>query len=116
LDGGLIVRARELTSDTTDKIALTVGEIRLELTQEQVADLRRQIAEPAAAGLRLSDEILTPDEAATLMRHSAKTVRALCGLRKDDPRYLKHLRKGPKILIRRADVSEWIASQIGRAG
>lgn len=110
------MRPSELTRGSTSKIALRVGGILLELTPEQVADLRRQIAESGTASpVRGSGEILTPDEAAPLMRHSAKTVRALCSLRKEDPRYLKHLRKGPKILIRRADISEWIASQIGGA-
>jgi excisionase family DNA binding protein len=100
----------------TDSIALTVGGIRLQLTDEQAEDLRRQLGESGPeVRVRASDEILTPDEAAPLMRHSAKTVRRLCRLRRDDPRYLKHLRKGPKILIRRADVSQWIASQIGEA-
>jgi excisionase family DNA binding protein len=99
-----------------DEIALMVGGIRLRLTPEQADDVRRQLGEPSS-GLRVRrDEILTPDEAAPLMRHSAKTVRALCRLRKTDPRYLKHLRKGSKILIRRADVAEWIAGQIGEAG
>ncbi|HEY2479018.1 MAG TPA: helix-turn-helix domain-containing protein [Solirubrobacterales bacterium] len=106
-----------MAPDTTDEIALTVGGIRIQLTDEQAEDLRRQLGESRSdAPVRLRDEILTPDEAAPLMRHSAKTVRSLCRLRKDDPRYLKHLRKGPKILIRRADVAEWIASQIGEAG
>lgn len=102
--------------DTAGEIALTVGGILLQLTDEQAEDLRRQLGEPASDSRVHRDEILTPDEAAPLMRHSAKTVRGLCRLRRDDPRYLKHLRKGPKILIRRADVAEWIASQIGEAG
>jgi hypothetical protein len=105
-----------MAPDTTDAVALTVGGIRLQITDEQAEDLRRQLGE-SRSEVRVSaaDEILTPDEAAPLMRHSAKTVRGLCRLRRDDPRYLKHLRKGPKILIRRADVSAWIAGQIGEA-
>jgi excisionase family DNA binding protein len=103
-----------MAPDGTGAIDLTVGGIHLQLTDEQAEDLRRQLGEPRSeARVRDTDEILTPEEAAPLMRHSAKTVRRLCRLRRDDPRYLKHLRKGPKILIRRADVSEWIAGQIG---
>lgn len=105
-----------MAPDTAGEIALTVGGIRLQLTDEQAEELRRQLGEPVSDSRVRRDEILTPDEAAPLMRHSAKMVRALCRLRKDDPRYLKHLRKGPKILIRRVDVAEWIASQIGEAG
>lgn len=90
--------------------------MRLEVTDEQAEDLRRQLAVARSeARDHMPDEILTPDEAAPLMRHSAKAVRGLCRLGRDDPRYLKHLRKGSKILIRRADVSEWIAGQIGDA-
>jgi hypothetical protein len=100
--------------DTTDAVDLTVGGVHLQLTDEQAEDLRRQLGESRSEVRRhVRDEILTPDEAGPLMRHSAKTVRGLCRLSKDDPRYLKHLRKGPKILIRRADVTEWIANQIG---
>lgn len=108
------MRRGELATEA-DELAVTVGGIRLQLTPEQADDLRHQLGEPSRIRVR-RDEILTPDEAAPLMRHSAKTVRALCRLRKDDPRYLKHLRKGSKILIRRADVADWIAGQIGEAG
>ncbi len=97
-------------------VPLSLGGIRIEVTDEQAEELRLQLGEAnSQARVGTPDEILTPDEAAPLMRHSAKAVRGLCRLPKNDPRYLKHLRKGPKILIRRADVAEWIANQIGEA-
>jgi Helix-turn-helix domain len=77
-------------------------------------DLRRRLGEPRAdRRVDPQDEMLTPDEAAPVMRHSAKSVRKLCRLPQGDPRHLRHLRKGPKILIRRADIADWIARQIG---
>jgi hypothetical protein len=98
----------------TRPIPLILGGIRIEVTDEQAEDLRRQLGEPRADGVAGSlEEMLTPGEAAPVMRHSAKSVRKLCCLPKGDPRYLRHLRKGPKILIRRSDIADWIARQIG---
>ena len=94
-------------------IPLVLGGIRIEVTTEQAEELRRQLGEPFDGVAGSQEEMLTPGEAAPVMRHSAKSVRKLCCLPKDDPRYLRHLRKGPKILIRRADIAEWIAGQIG---
>jgi hypothetical protein len=77
-------------------------------------NLRRRPGDPGAdRRVDPSDEILTPEEAAPVMRHSAKSVRKLCRLPQGDPRHLRHLRKGPMILIRRADIADWIARQIG---
>ena len=59
------------------------------------------------------EEMVTPEEAGILMRHSAKSVRKLCRLDRGDPRYLRHLRKGAEILIRRSDIADWIGRQIG---
>jgi hypothetical protein len=97
-------------------VDLTVGGLRLRLTDDQAQELRRQLGESPRNTAPPVPEILTPDEAAPLMRHSAKSIRALCGLRKSDPRYLRHLRKGRKILIPRAHVDEWLARQIDGSG
>jgi hypothetical protein len=98
----------------SDPVPLTLGGIRIEITHEQADELRRQLAAtPADAVDDTSGEMLTPDEAAPVMRHAAKSVRKLCRLPKGDPRYLRHLRKGSKILIRRSDIDEWVDRQIG---
>lgn len=97
-----------------DPVPLTLGGIHIEITPEQADELRRQLGGASVdAVYDLSGEMLTPDEAAPVMRHSAKSVRKLCGLPRSDPRYLRHLRKGSKILIRRSDIDEWVARQIG---
>jgi hypothetical protein len=97
-------------------IVLDLGGVRLEVTEEQAEQLRRQLEVPeagAVSGAGGQQEVLTPEEAAPLMRHSAKSVRGLCRLPRDDPRYLRHLRKGREILIWRSHIDEWIARQIG---
>lgn len=100
------------TTDASRSVVVNLG-IRLELTAGQASELRRQLETPAAdAPPSMSRDLLTPDEAGPLMRHSAKSVRGLCRLPVGDPRRLPHLRKGRKILIRRMHVEEWLASQI----
>jgi excisionase family DNA binding protein len=51
--------------------------------------------------------LMTPAEAAEMLRCSVDYVWHLC--RKDE---LKHMRKGTRILIRRQDLIEYIASQV----
>jgi hypothetical protein len=93
-------------------VVLVLGDIRLEVTDEQARDLRRQLevgASLPSTGEGDPDDVLSTAAVAPLLSCSAKYVRGLCALPKRDPRYLKHVRKGREILVRRRDVTEWIA-------
>lgn len=104
----MALRLEQVDAELIEAIARRVADLISD------ANLRRGLGEPHAEGvIDPQEEMLTPDEAASMMRHSAKSVRKLCRLPKGDPRHLRHLRKGPKILIRRSDIAEWIARQIG---
>lgn len=54
------------------------------------------------------ERLMTPDEAADVLRCSTSYIWKLCRDGK-----LKHLRKGNKILIRRQDLNDYIARSIG---
>jgi hypothetical protein len=100
-----------------DSVVLVLGDIRLAVTDEQARELRRQLAVGDATPSTLDGdpgEVLTTADVAPLLSCSAKYVRALCALPKGDPRYLKHVRKGREILVRRQDVAGWIARQVER--
>jgi len=102
----------QVDSDLVEAIARRVAELIVATPSTEPS--RRQLRGVRPDGLAdPEDEMLTPDEAAPIMRHAAKSVRKFCALPKDDPRYLKHLRKGSMILIRRFDIADWIARQIG---
>lgn len=98
-----------------DPVVLVLGDIRLEVTDSQARELRHQLeADVSAPSIVDGDpaEVLTTAAVAPLLSCSPKYVRSLCALPKGDPRYLKHVRKGREILVRRRDVAEWIARQI----
>jgi hypothetical protein len=98
-----------------DSVVLVLGDIRLAVTDEQARDLRRQLAVSDSSTPMLDGdpgEVLTTAGAAPLLGCSPKYVRGLCALPRSDPRYLRHVRKGREILIRRRDLAGWIARQV----
>lgn len=80
----------------------------------------RNAAEPRghmpAAALRGAgldpDELLSTSEVAVTLKCSAKHIRKLCKLPKDDHRHLAHVKKGNEYLIPRWSIIDWIARQI----
>ncbi|MBS1862992.1 MAG: helix-turn-helix domain-containing protein [Actinobacteria bacterium] len=90
---------------------MTIGDLVLQLTDEQAEDARRQLG-VAAPKSDHHEDVLTTAEVAPILGCSAKYVRELCRLPKSDRRYLKHARKGREILIRREDAADWVARQI----
>jgi hypothetical protein len=109
----MIPNLEQLDANLVEAIARRVVDLIGEATPLEDEPRNHAGGNDSNGTVRVLEEMLTPDEAAPVMRHSAKSVRALCRLPKSDPRYLRHLRKGAKILIRRSDIADWIAGQIG---